>query len=116
MSEYQYYEFLAIDHPLDEQQQAEVRALAPSARVSATSFTSEYRDGDFRGEEDTELEPPVPAGLHSLTEPQRALAGFLRLDDDLLAVAAQASPPADRQPLRSVAQLLDTAAEIRQQR
>lgn len=38
------------------------------------------------------MEPPVPAGLGSLTAPQRALADFLRLDPDLLAVAAQASP------------------------
>jgi hypothetical protein len=28
MSEYQYYEFLAVDRPLDERQQAEVRALS----------------------------------------------------------------------------------------
>jgi hypothetical protein len=34
----------------------------------------------------------VPAGLGSLTAPQRALADFLRVDPDLLAVAAQASP------------------------
>ena len=38
------------------------------------------------------MEPPVPAGLGSLTAPQRALADFLRLDSDLLAVAAEASP------------------------
>src|SRR5262249_1340894 len=36
--------------------------------------------------------PPVPAGLGSLTAAQRALADFLRVDPDLLAVAAQASP------------------------
>ena len=38
------------------------------------------------------MEPLVPAGLGSLTAPQRALADFLRIDPDLLAVAAQASP------------------------
>jgi hypothetical protein len=31
--------------------------------------------------------------LRTLTAPQRALADFLRLDDDLLAVAAETSPP-----------------------
>jgi ABC-type transporter lipoprotein component MlaA len=41
MSEYQYYEFLAVDHPLDERQQAEVRALSSRARITATSFTNE---------------------------------------------------------------------------
>ncbi|MFJ5532613.1 hypothetical protein [Streptomyces sp. NPDC093261] len=41
-------------------------------------------------------EPPVPAGLGELTAPQRALADFLRVDDDLPAVAAQAVPPHPR--------------------
>jgi hypothetical protein len=208
MSEYQYYEFLAVDRPLDERQQAEVRALSTRARVTATSFTNEYHWGNFRGDprtmmeryydahlyltnwgthqvmlrlpctllslkvaeqycidphvtarasgeylildlasedesgdwvegaedslsaivgvraelaagdlrplylawlaaygiwerdedafdydEENDLEPPVPAGLGTLTAPQRALADFLRLDGDLLTTAAQASPP-----------------------
>jgi hypothetical protein len=212
MSEYQYYEFLAVDRPLTEQEQDEVRELSSGARITATSFTSEYHWGDFRGdpeqlmrryydahlylanwgthrimlrlprtlldpevagrycvdervglsvtdehviidmlsedeegewdsgedeeedslaaivgvraelaagdlrplylawlsaygtwerdeeafdeEDEDELEPPVPAGLRSLTAAQRALAGFLRLDPDLLQVAAEASPEA----------------------
>jgi hypothetical protein len=208
MSEYQYYEFLAVDRPLNERQQAEVRGLSTRARVTATSFTNEYHWGNFRSDphkmmeryydahlyvtnwgthqvmlrlprallslgaaeqywidpqvaawasgehlildlisedeagdwvegaevslsaivgvrtelaagdlrplylawlaaygawerdEDTfdydegdELEPPVPTGLGALTAPQRALADFLRLDADLLTIAAQASPP-----------------------
>ena len=44
------------------------------------------------GEDEDELEPPVPAGLGSLTAAQRALADFLRLDPDLLQVAAESSP------------------------
>jgi hypothetical protein len=210
VSEYQYYEFLAIDRPLDEQQLEEVRELSTRARITATSFTSEYEWGDFRGDpvelmeryydahlyvanwgtrrlmlrlprallsletaeqygidpdvtvhasgehvildlnsedetgdgdeedwaqdsltaivgiraelaagdlrplylawlaaygawerdenafdedEENELEPPAPAGLGTLTAPQRALADFLRLDPYLLTVAAQGSPP-----------------------
>lgn len=50
MSEYQYYEFLAVDRPLDERQQAEVRALSTRARITATSFVNEYDWGDFRGD------------------------------------------------------------------
>ena len=46
----------------------------------------------FSGEDMDELEPPVPAGLGSLTAAQRALADFLRLDPDLLQVAAESSP------------------------
>lgn len=46
----------------------------------------------FEDEDDDVVEPPVPAGLDKLTVPQQALARFLRLDDDLLAVASQAAP------------------------
>jgi hypothetical protein len=42
--------------------------------------------------------PPVPAGLGSLTAPQRVMADFLRVDPDLLAVAAQASPEVTQDP------------------
>lgn len=210
MSEYQYYEFLAIDRPLDDAEQAEVRSLSTRARITATSFVNEYHWGDFKGnpsrlmeryydahlyvanwgthrlmfrlprdlldpdvvedycvgdqvnawstgesvvldvtnedhadefgfdydtetllsaivgvraelaagdlrplylawlaayggwecdedlfdrDADDDLEPPVPPGLGALTATQRALAYFLRLDDDLLAIAAVASPP-----------------------
>lgn len=207
MSEYQYYEFLAVDRPLNDDEQAEVRLLSTRARITATSFVNEYHWGDFKGDpsrlmeryydahlyvanwgthrvmfrlpcdlldpdvvenycagdqasawvagdfvvldftsddeagefdfdaevllsaivgvraelaagdlrplylawlaaygawerdEDVfdrdayhDLEPPVPPGLGTLTAPQRALAEFLRLDDDLLATAAQTSP------------------------
>ncbi|WP_367131871.1 hypothetical protein [Saccharothrix sp. HUAS TT1] len=207
MSEYQYYEFIALDQPLDAPAQAEVRALSTRAQITATSFVNEYDWGDFRGDPDqlverhydahlyladwgtrrlllrlprtsldldavepylvdeqvgawttdTHLildlhnhdetddqdyepqealsaiagvrdelaagdhralylawlagygtwerdedafdrdadddpEPPVPAGLRTLTAAQRALADFLRLDNDLLTVAAEASP------------------------
>ncbi|RSM42463.1 hypothetical protein DMA12_21330 [Amycolatopsis balhimycina DSM 5908] len=208
MSEYQYYEFVAIDRPLDDGEQAAVRALSTRARISSTSFANEYHWGDFKGdprrlmeryydahlyvanwgtrrvmfrlpcdlldpdvvedytlgdeasawvtgefivlaftseddggefdydaenllsaivgvrtelaagdlrplylawlaaygawerdedvfdrEADDDLEPPVPPGLGTLTAAQRALADFLRIDGDLLAIAAQASPP-----------------------
>ena len=46
----------------------------------------------FADESEDDMEPPVPAGLVSLTAPQRALADFLRLDSVLLEVAAEASP------------------------
>lgn len=210
MSEYQYYEFLALDQPLDARQQDELRSLSTRARITATSFVNEYHWGDFRGDptrmmeryydahlylanwgtrrimlrmplsvltlevaeqycvsdqvvawtagehlvldltsddepddwdddapeslsaiigvrgelatgdhrplylawlagygtwerdeyafDPTEdaLEPPPPPGLRTPTAPQRALADFLRLDDDLLAVAAEASPPLEQ--------------------
>ncbi|QWF81860.1 hypothetical protein HUW46_05293 [Amycolatopsis sp. CA-230715] len=197
MSEYQYYEFFAVDEYLDDQQQAELRALSTRAEITATSFVNEYHFGSFGGNPATmveryfdaflyianwgthqltlripeqlldldlaeryccsdvasvrrhsdnlildlhseneegdwdesdeirlgelipartdlvggdhralylawllaaqtdldldHLEPPIPPGLATLTGPLRALADFLRIDEDLLAVAAQSS-------------------------
>ncbi|MFB7630631.1 hypothetical protein ACFC0M_06750 [Streptomyces sp. NPDC056149] len=214
MSEYQYYEFQALDRPLSHEEQQELRALSTRARITATSFTNTYNWGDLSGdprrmveryfdahlyvtnwgthrlmlrlpkqtlnlptaqpycldhridawttrthllldltsddedgewaegaddslaaligvrdelatgdlrplylawlsaltawelEDDAEeehqaaLEPPVPPGLAELTAPQQALTDFLRVDADLLTVAAQASPSAPKQPPR----------------
>jgi hypothetical protein len=52
MSEYQYYEFLAVDRPLTEKQIAEVRKFSSRADISATRFVNEYNWGDFRGDPD----------------------------------------------------------------
>jgi hypothetical protein len=41
--------------------------------------------------DDEEIEPPVPPGLRQRTAAQATLATFLRISDDLLAVAASAS-------------------------
>jgi hypothetical protein len=49
MSEYQYYEFVAVDRPLDERQVAELRALSTRAHITPTSFVNTYEWGDFRG-------------------------------------------------------------------
>lgn len=198
MSEYQYYEFVAVDRPLNERQLGELRALSTRASLTPTSFVNTYHWGDFRGNprqlmakyfdgflylanwgtrelmirlparlldvktaaryctgdvatvwaagdhvilalhsedesgdwerggegwltsiipvradlatgdlrvlylawllcaqagelEDDTVEPPVPPDLGTLTGPLRSLADFLRLDDDLLAVAATVS-------------------------
>ncbi len=45
---------------------------------------------------DDAVEPPVPASLNALTGSQTALADFLRIDRDLVDVAAAGSPPASR--------------------
>jgi hypothetical protein len=200
MSEYQYYEFLALDKPLTDKQRAELRELSTRAEISATRFVNEYQWGDFGGDpellmeryfdaflylanwgtrrlmfrlpsgvlnaetaalycytdaasvtetndhlviglyyadrepdddwvegngqlasmlqarvelaagdlrllylgwllaiqlgevDDEEAEPPVPAGLDDLSAPLQAIAEFLDIDEDLLAVAAETSP------------------------
>jgi hypothetical protein len=40
-----------------------------------------------------DTEPPVPAGLGDLSASLRAIADFLEIDKDLIAVAAETSPP-----------------------
>lgn len=50
MSEYQYYEFQAIDHPLDEGARAALRAISTRARITATSFVNTYEWGDLKAD------------------------------------------------------------------
>lgn len=50
MSEYQYYEFLAVDRPLDDKQIDQVRKYSSRAEITATRFVNEYHWGDFRGD------------------------------------------------------------------
>ncbi|MEV0398090.1 hypothetical protein [Polymorphospora rubra] len=201
MSEYQYYEFVALDQALTAKQQGELRAVSSRGRITSSSFVNDYQWGDLKADpakwieryfdahlylanwgtrrimlrlprasldpgtaakfcvgesagswatrthvilnlrtededgdeewwdeegrlaaivparaelaggdqrllylawllcvqnrelDDDEPEPPVPAGLVKLSGPLRALADFLRLDADLLDVAAAASRP-----------------------
>jgi hypothetical protein len=50
MSEYQYYEFQAIDRPLSEEDRQALRNLSTRARITATSFTNSYEWGNFKGD------------------------------------------------------------------
>ncbi len=50
MSEYQYYEFQAIDRPLDAAEQAALRALSTRARITAAGFVNHYEWGDFKAD------------------------------------------------------------------
>jgi hypothetical protein len=50
MSEYQYYEFLAIDRPLDRAARDALRSISSRARITVTSFTNHYEWGDLKGD------------------------------------------------------------------
>ena len=50
MSEYQYYEFLALDRPLTAEQRAELRSISSRAEITATRFVNEYQWGDLKGD------------------------------------------------------------------
>jgi len=50
MSEYQYYEFIAIDEPLTPKQMAELRACSSRANITPASFVNDYQWGDLKGD------------------------------------------------------------------
>ncbi|MFH1723323.1 MAG: hypothetical protein ABII00_01755 [Elusimicrobiota bacterium] len=52
MSEYQYYEFQAVDRPLTEGEMSELRSISSRARITPTSFVNYYNWSDFRGNVD----------------------------------------------------------------
>lgn len=225
VSEYQYYEFLALDQPLAEEQRTELRKLSSRAEITATRFVNVYNYGDFHGspqklmeryfdafcylanwgtrrlmfrlprvlldaeaarqychtnaasvivtddhviislyldredynwvegdgllgtmaqarsdlaagdlrllylawllsirrpdedcedndeddaETEDEIEPPIPAGLGNLSAPLQAIAEFLAIDEDLIAVAAGASPPAEEPSADGLAEWIDS--------
>jgi hypothetical protein len=45
MSEYQYYEFVSVDRPLDPGELAELRGVSTRARITPTSFVNTYEWG-----------------------------------------------------------------------
>jgi hypothetical protein len=50
MSEYQYYEFQAVDRPLTPAEITDLRALSTRARITPTQLQNVYHWGDFRGD------------------------------------------------------------------
>ncbi len=85
MSEYQYYEFRAVDKPLDQKQQAAVRELSTRAEITATSFVNEYHFGDFRGDPNKLMEKYYDAHLYFANWGSRRL--MLRVPAAWLALA-----------------------------
>jgi hypothetical protein len=49
MSEYQYYEFLAIDRPLSQADMTALRRITSRAEITATRLSNVYNFGNFRG-------------------------------------------------------------------
>jgi len=50
MSEYQYYEFHAVDHRLDDAALNTLRAISTRARITPTSFVNDYQWGDLKAD------------------------------------------------------------------
>jgi hypothetical protein len=65
--EYKYYEFQAIDRPLDDRQVGELRRLSSRARITRTTFLNDYQWGDFRGDPQSLMERHFDVFLHFTT-------------------------------------------------
>jgi hypothetical protein len=64
MSEYQYYEFQAVDRPLTPEQISVLRAYSSRAQITASSFIVDYSYGSFKGNEGKWLEEYFDAFLY----------------------------------------------------
>jgi hypothetical protein len=64
MSEYQYYEFQAIDRPLTGEEMGELRSCSSRARITPTSFVNDYAWGSFKGDENAWMERYFDAFLY----------------------------------------------------
>ena len=83
MSEYQYYEFQAVDRSLKKAEQDKVRALSSRAEVNARSARFVYNYGDFRGDAEALMWTYYDAMLYLANGgTRRLLLRFSRLDVD----------------------------------
>ncbi len=82
MSEYQYYEFQAVDRPLTKEQMAELRAYSSRAHITPSSFVNVYNWGDFKGNPERWLEKYFDAFLYLANWGSRRL--MLRIPKRLL--------------------------------
>jgi hypothetical protein len=64
MSEYQYYEFQAVDRPLSKGEIAKLRSYSTRARITPGSFVNEYSWGDLKGDPDRWMEKYFDAFLY----------------------------------------------------
>ncbi|HEX8454455.1 MAG TPA: hypothetical protein VF647_20410 [Longimicrobium sp.] len=84
MSEYQYYEFLAIDRKLSPAEMRELRAVSTRAEITPTRFVNEYHWGDFKGDAFAWVEQYFDAFLYLANWGTREI--FLRLPPGSLAL------------------------------
>jgi hypothetical protein len=78
VSEYQYYDFRAIDHPLDEKDMAALRAISSRAEITPTSLTNVYNWGDFKGNPDRLMDRYFDAHRHLRSSASRSNRSGMR--------------------------------------
>ena len=82
MSEYQYYEFQAVDRPLTRAEMDELRAISSRATITPNLLRNVYNYGDFRGDPERLVEMYFDAFLYEANWGTRQL--LLRLPRRLL--------------------------------
>jgi FtsZ-interacting cell division protein YlmF len=88
MSEYQYYEFQAMDRPLSEKEREELRGYSSRAQITASSFVNVYHFGSFKGNPGQWMEKYFDAFLYLANWGNRTL--MFRVPAKLLASNAVA--------------------------
>jgi len=71
MSEYQYYEFAAIDRPLTRIEMAELRAASTRAVITPGGFSNHYEWGDLKADpaEWTLMATQIPPSMATSNSP-----------------------------------------------
>jgi len=64
VSEYQYYEFQAVERPLTQRQMSELRKVSTRATITPTRFVNHYEWGDFKGNPSRWMEKYFDAFLY----------------------------------------------------
>jgi hypothetical protein len=82
VSEYQYYDFKAIDHALTKAEMAALRAISTRAVITTTSFTNHYEWGDLKADPLKLLEKHFDAFVYVANWGTREL--HLRLPQELV--------------------------------
>lgn len=82
MSEYQYFEFQAIDRPLTKKALTELRSYSTRAQITPTTFVNDYSWGNFKGDADLWMTKYFDAFLYFANWGTRILK--LRLPEKLL--------------------------------
>jgi hypothetical protein len=85
VSEYQYYEFQAVDRPLTQAEMRQLRAVSTRATITATRFVNFYTWGDFKGNPSKWMEKYFDAFLYGANWGTRQLS--IRLPARLLDLA-----------------------------
>lgn len=81
MSEYQYYDFKAIDRALTKTEMAELRSISTRAAITSTSFTNHYEWGDLKADPLQLLEKYFDAFVYVANWARQL---YLRLPQDLV--------------------------------